>query len=91
MNEFRRNICGINADIEANAGSVATSSLNATDDSKVVTELHLNMNTFYDDLNADDCSTETIEKIAKLVAELAKDGNFSILKKNTFFHIMGEE
>ena len=48
--------------------------MNATDDVKVVTEL--NLTKLYDDLNADNCAIEIIEKISKLIAELAKDGNY---------------
>ena len=77
MNDFKKKLCGLNLKSEPQQQSNS----NETDDLKVVVELEstsnsLNLIQLYEDLNTDDCSTESIENISKLIAELAKDGGY---------------
>ena len=66
LDEHRKKLCGIHLTNQE------PSSLNETENSKAT----LDLNKMYENLNADDCSTESIESISKLIAELAKDGIF---------------
>lgn len=57
---LRRQICGLES--------------NRTDDSKQQTEQNEPIRRFQEQLDNPDCSLDRVQKVAKVIAELAKDG-----------------
>jgi hypothetical protein len=79
LDEYRKKLCGIHL---INQEQI---NLDGTENLKATTKLDaLDLNKMYEDLKADNCSTESIESISKLIAELAKDGIFG----RFFYHYL---
>ena len=71
---LRRQICGLDS--------------NRTDDSKQQTEQNQPIRRFKEDLDNASCSLEFVQKVAKVIAELAKDGKRKSASCFLFFRIV---